>query len=192
MNQEDSIPENEPYILVEGPMWGDAKFYGKWLLAAAKADALWKNAIKDPSFAKQVDGLMMASIPDFGIGATVLLSRIEKNLASFMVCLNGEEEVAEFVMMAEMGFFALTGQRYQMVTPTRLNMQKVKNAALRFARTEDAEYYLHPEYLVATMQYAEAVAWQSRLRQMDEVHRHADRHLLLETDLGSVRALRGS
>ena len=27
------------------PRWGDAEFYGKWLLAAAKAEALWKEAM---------------------------------------------------------------------------------------------------------------------------------------------------
>jgi hypothetical protein len=56
----------------------------------------------------------------------------------------------------------------------------VKSAMLKFARTEDEEYYLHPEYLVATMSYAEAEAWQHRLRNKDQDHRHADRLLLLE------------
>ena len=70
-------------------------------------------------------------------------------------------------------------------------MDRVKMAALKFAKTEDEEYYLHPEYLVATMPYAEAKAWQSRLREMDEVHRHADRLLLLETNSDFVSAHRG-
>ena len=33
-------------VLVEGPEWGDAKFYGEWLLAAAKAESLWKEALE--------------------------------------------------------------------------------------------------------------------------------------------------
>ena len=41
------VPETEPYILVEGPRWADAEFYGKWLLMATKAQALWEKAIKD-------------------------------------------------------------------------------------------------------------------------------------------------
>ena len=89
--------------------------------------------------------------------------------------------VDEFTMMVEMGFFVLTGQRYQMVIPTRLTIGKVKRAALKLAQTEDEEYYLHPEYLVVTMPYAEAKAWQVRLRGMSEDNRCADKLLLLET-----------
>jgi hypothetical protein len=82
--------------------------------------------------------------------------------------------------MTEMGFFVRTGQRYQMTIPTRLDIHKLKSAMLKLAQTEDEEYYLHPEYLVATMPYAEAEAWQHRLRDMDQDRRHADRLLLLE------------
>jgi hypothetical protein len=37
MNLEKSVQKTEPYILIEGPRWGDAEFNGKWLLTAAKA-----------------------------------------------------------------------------------------------------------------------------------------------------------
>ena len=37
---------NDPYVLIEGPKWADAKVYGNWLLAAAKAEALWKQALR--------------------------------------------------------------------------------------------------------------------------------------------------
>ena len=124
----EEIKEGEPYILVEGPRWGDAKFYGKWLLAAAKAEALWKKAINDPSFEKQVDRLTIAFIPDLGIGATDILSRLKTNFVSFAIPLNaiGAEDgelVEEFTVMVEMGFFTLTGQRYQMTIPENLNME---------------------------------------------------------------------
>lgn len=172
---------SEPCVLIEGPMWADAKFYGRWLLAAAKAEALWKNAIAIPDFEKQVDRLTIVYLPDFNISATVMLSRLERYLASFILQLNSDPElVDEFAMMAEMEFFVLTGQRYQMAIPTRLNMEKVKMAALKFAQTEDEEYYLHPEYLVATMPKTEAEAWQRRLRDMDSAHRCADRAVLLD------------
>jgi hypothetical protein len=32
------------FILIEGPGWNDAEFYGKWLLAAAEAQRLWTEA----------------------------------------------------------------------------------------------------------------------------------------------------
>jgi hypothetical protein len=181
MNLEHSIKESEPYILVEGPKWGDAEFYGKWLLAAAKAEALWKEALEDPIFEKQVEPLTIGEIPDFGMGATVMLSQLKKNLASFTVRLRGEYTllVEDFVMMIEMGFFVLTDQRYQMTIPTGLSMEKVKMAALKLAKAENKDF-LHPECLVATMPYAKAKAWQGRLHNMDSAHRCADMLLLLE------------
>ena len=180
MNLEDPLHETEPYILIEGPRWGDAEFYGRWLLAAAKAEALWKEAISDPSFQKQIEVVKVLVIPDFSIAATVLLSKFEKNLFSTSVGLTSEEVdlFNEIVMMVEMGFFVLTGDRYQMMIPTKLKIGKVKRAALMFAQTEDADG-LHPERLVATMPYARAEEWQRRLRQLDENQRCADRLLLL-------------
>src|SRR4029077_18551749 len=47
------------------------------------------------------------------------------------------EEFNELAMMCEMGFFLRTGERYQMVIPADLNMETVKRAVLKFARTED-------------------------------------------------------
>jgi hypothetical protein len=34
------VHETEACILVEGPRWADAEFYGKWLLMATKTQAL--------------------------------------------------------------------------------------------------------------------------------------------------------
>jgi hypothetical protein len=179
MSVDGVINGTEPFILIEGPMWGDAEFYGKWLLAAAKAAALWKTSIKDPNFEKQIERLTV--IPEFSLSASFYLFQVQKNLVSFTIPLNCEDwgEVEEFTMMAEMGFFVLTGQRYQMAIPQGLSIEKVKMAALKFAQTEDEECVLHPEYLIATMPYAEAKAWQRRLRVMDQAHRCADRLLLL-------------
>jgi hypothetical protein len=173
--------ESEPCILVEGPRWGDGKFYGRWLLAAAEAQALWKEGLKNPNFQKQVDRLYVLAYPDFGIGATVLLSRLGTNFSSIIVSLNEEDQtlVEEFAMMAQMGFFVLTGERYQMVIPPQLNMERVKMAALKLAETEDEDYLLHPEYLIASVPYSQAKEWQARLRHMDEDHRCADRDVLL-------------
>jgi hypothetical protein len=65
--------------------------------------------------------------------------------------------------------------------PEPVDHREGQSAALKLAQTEDEEYYLHPEYLVVTMPYAEAKAWQVRLRGMGEDNRCADRLLLLET-----------
>jgi hypothetical protein len=98
---------------------------------------------------------------------------------TFLVRLDSDEGEL-FAMMAEMGFFVLTGQRYQMVVPNRLNIAKVKRAMLRFAQTEDNEYFLHPEHLVTAMPFVEAKAWQKRLRAMRKNHGNADRLMLAD------------
>ena len=75
---------------------------------------------------------------------------LKDNSSSFVLNFNeGEGEgVDEFVMMADMGFFVRTGRGYQMAIPADLNLAKVKAAALTYAKTEDDEYYFHPEVVV--------------------------------------------
>jgi hypothetical protein len=88
-------------------------------------------------------------------------------------------------MMLALGFFRLTGQRYQMTIPPRLTLERVKEAALTVARTEDGENGLRPQDLVLTMPLSEARMWQALLRSMDQSQRHADRLLLLDQLEGS-------
>lgn len=180
MKLQDSIPKNPPCILVEGPSSRDAAFYGRWLLAAAKANSLCEKAFEDDDF-ERFWIWMLGYTMDFGICATKLLARLRENFASFIVPLDEWYGMAEFIMMIEMGFCVRTGQRYQMVIPPELTMRKFKKAAQKLAQPDDEECYTHFEYVVTTMPYAEAKAWQARLRTMDENQRCADRHLLLET-----------
>src|SRR4029450_4337754 len=79
--------------------------------------------------------------------------------------------------MAETGFFTVAGQRYQMVIPSVVTLRTVKNALLKLAKTEDADFMLHPEKSVATISSSEAMDWQRRLRAMDECRRVADRYV---------------
>jgi hypothetical protein len=80
----DAIYKTNPCIVVEGPAWGDAKLYGKWLLAAAKAEVIWKDAYADQDFRKQIDRLCVSHIPDFGIAATAMTMRLRENLTTFV------------------------------------------------------------------------------------------------------------
>jgi hypothetical protein len=173
------IQRNEPCVLVETARWGDVEFFGKWLLAANKANQLWKQARMDRGFAKQIDRLEVVYIPDFGMAALALLLELRGQVTSFILRLDTEEGEL-FAMMVEMGFFVLTGDRYQMVIPERLTINKVKSALIRVARTEDAEFVLHIEHLIKTMPYVEAKAWQRRLGALHEDHRVADRLVLLD------------
>ncbi len=169
---------DERCILVEGPRWGDAAFYGKWLIAAAKANALWEKAIKDHNFQQEIERLMWFYIPDFGICATILITYLRRSLASVRVYLR-DWEAEEFTIMLELGFFVKTGERYQMAIPSGLTLEEVKKAALKLARTEDEENILHPEYFVASMPHPEAEVQQKWLCTMDQDQRCAERHRLL-------------
>lgn len=182
------IQDTEPFILVEGPKWADAEFYGKWLLMATKAQALWERALKCPSFKKQTELLTVLYTPTFDYSASLFLFQLQKNLVSFAIRLiNGDDwecaEVNQFTLMAQMGFFVLTDQRYQMAIPAKMNMDVVKSAALRFAKTEVEDEGLNPEWLVATMPYMLAQQCQIRLRDMDEDQRCAERAVLLAKQL---------
>src|SRR5262249_32481709 len=118
------------------------------------------------------------------------LSRLEKNLASVTIGLQNEIELfQEFAMMVEMGFFVLTGERYQMVIPKKVSLEAVKSAALRLAKTDvDEEWFVRPECLITTVPLSRAKEWQERLRRMDENHRLVDRLLLLDDGTESVLA----
>ena len=183
MKSKSTINESEAYILVEGPECAQVEFFGKWLSAAAKADALWNEAVKDRIFEQQVALLTGIHTPNFGMAAMSFVSELQKDHISFMVSLNFElmedlHEVEQLVMMIEMGFFVRTGQHYKMAIPVNLNIKTVKMAALKFVQTADEES-LHPESLVATMPYAEAKAWQSRQRELYKLHNRGEWLMLL-------------
>src|SRR5262249_13699018 len=149
-------------VLVEGPAWGDAKFYGEWLLAAAKAESFWKEACDDQDFQKQVERVCICSIPDFGVAATMMLMRLREDMSRLMLRPDSEEG-EDFTMLLGMGFFVRKHQSYQMTLPSCLTAEKVRAAVVEYAKTEDEQCVLHPEYLVTTMPFAEATALQDRL-----------------------------
>jgi hypothetical protein len=161
------IQSSDPCVLIEGPSWGNAEFYGKWLLAAAQAETFWKEALKDPDFEKQVERVSVVYMPDFGIAASMMLIQLEEHRTTFVLDLHSEDG-DDFAMMITMGFFAPYCGRYRMTIPFNLSVTKVKAAVLKYAQTEDKEYVLHPEYLVNTMSFSEARAWQNRLSALDQ------------------------
>ena len=63
-------------------------------------------------------------IPDFAVAALYMLLELREQRVTFLLRLDSED-ADMFAMMTEMGFFAMTGQRYQMVIPKRLNMTKL-------------------------------------------------------------------
>ena len=93
----------------------------------------------------------------------------------------GSWDIMEFVLMVEMGFFALTGDRYQMILPAKLDMDLVKQAHLKLARTEDDDW-VHFEQLVVDIPCALAEKYQNLLGSINEDQRLADRRVLLFLD----------
>jgi hypothetical protein len=151
-------------VIVDGRAYGDAKFYGEWLLAAANAQSLWEQALEDQEFAEQVERLFAVCLHDFGISANWLLMKLHEDITRFVFPVDGDEESEAFVMMAGMGFFARRDHFYEMTLPSSLTVEKVRAAALELAKTEDREHFLHVEHLVTTMPYGEAMALHNRLR----------------------------
>jgi hypothetical protein len=157
----------DPYIVVQGPAWGDAQFYGEWLLAAAKVEGFWKEAYADEDFRRQVKLVCDSYVPDFGIAATVMIMQLKEYRTTALIELNSEDG-NDIAMMPEMGFFAHRNPSYQMTLPYLLTSERAKAAIVRYAKTEDDEYVLHPEYLVTPMPLSEATTAQNRLRAIDD------------------------
>ncbi len=70
--------------------------------------------------------------------------------------------------MAGMGFFIPKYQTYQMAVPSDLAVETVRMALFDYAKTEDDEGMPHPESLLTTMPYGEAIVLQTRLRAIDD------------------------
>ena len=108
----------DPCVLIEAPRFGEAKFYGLWLLAAARAEALWKNA----SVRRAIRGAARRRYPRFRHRRYhAAIEHSEDFLRRRPTPRTQEMEewavMLECVMMAELGFFTLTGDRYQNDNP---------------------------------------------------------------------------
>src|SRR5262249_6181301 len=133
-------------------------------------------------FRNSIDVLEILDCLDFGIMGTVFVSQfVDKSFQTFVIDPNSTDDLVEFVLMAEMGFFTLTGDRYQMTLPTKLGMDQVKQAHIKLARTED-EDWIHPERLVVDIPHARATKFQRLLGDMNQDQRLADRRALLYLD----------
>ena len=165
MNQKVSIHENDPCIVVVGPPWPSpghhhtelfcghhrTEFYGRWLLAAAKADEVWKKVKGEPHYEEQLERVPNNYLPAFGATALWLVSQLANNSFSAIVSVNGREEEMRgwFLTMRHMDFFScsLFDKRYKMLLPHRLSMANIKNAVLAgVVRMNDSKLCLRPEY----------------------------------------------
>jgi hypothetical protein len=142
--------DTAPRSYIERPSECDADFYGRWLIMAGQAERYWRELLSEPKFNRQVERLTCAYLPDFGIAATTLLSRILSNRPPLAINLWGESG-EEFAMMVKMGLFRAQRGQYHLNLPKVLNAKKVKSAALMLLRTQDRRFDLHPERIVVTV-----------------------------------------
>jgi hypothetical protein len=176
----DTSTDKDLSLLVEGPGPGDAEFLGRWLLAAVAADeALQEQFKRNTALKDQISRVEIEYCVRFSSGATRFVELLMKNLRSFTLSLNDEWSEL-FAIMARVGFFRLTGERYQMTIPEEISGPMIEAALLELAATEDADYYLHPEHLVYFVSNDYAQSWSLRLERLPWMQRVADRNTLLD------------
>ena len=135
------------FILIESL----AEFYGNWLLAAVRAQRFWTESVEcDCQFKLQIERLEVMGPCAIGTEAFKIIGKLSENVRTMIV--RADTDLGDSVaLMARMGFFVPTGERYQMVLPARLDIETVKAAGLALVATEDTDYEIHPEFLVSTM-----------------------------------------
>ena len=169
------------WILIEGPSIGDADFTMAWLGAVVEADEVLEAYFqKDPRFRETLRRLEIASLIEFAPRALAFV-RMWLEEGVFAIDRFDSEYAEMFSVMAPVGFFTRTGQRYQMTIPQRVDIVAIRDALVRLAETEDKDGFLHPERLLVTMTRGEAESWKRRLMAMDRQQRLADREALLES-----------
>ena len=177
----DKIAAKKCWVLIEGPAPGDAHFMGRWLLAAAEADKLLQEQYEqDPSFKLTISRFELVYAFAFSPSATKSIELLMKDLTSFSLSVSEEPWGEVFAVMAEIGFFSQTGDRYQMTVPKEVSHTKIKTALLRLAATEDDSQFLHPEHLVHCLDERDTREWQLRLERLPWMHRVEDRNMLLD------------
>jgi hypothetical protein len=172
------------HVLVEGPRPGDLTFVTRWLLSAIKADRLLQREFsKNPEFRTSIHRLEAWACVEFQPAAMAFLGMWFQDLTSFSLDLDGSEDwewADMFVIMTTAGFFELTGNRYQMTIPSKLELGKIKSVMQQLVATEDEDYVIHHSDFVCTMAESEVIEWRKRLRRIGWQQRSANRDILLK------------
>jgi len=138
------------WVLIEGPAPADARFLGQWLLAAAEADTLLQAQLEhDRSFKRSVSSILLLHCFAFSPTAIYCVELLMKNRASFSLSVFDLSGCGlGIAVMAKLGFFLLTGERYQMAVPKELTREKIKTALLSLMATLDENDFLYPDRLL--------------------------------------------
>jgi hypothetical protein len=167
-------------VLVEGPSIGDAEFAKQWTEGALKADAVLEAYFQEnPGFREKLHRIETVALVKFAPCVMAFVRMWLQQQGVFSIDLFDSEDADLFSVMAAMGFFSRTGERYQMTIPQTVDISAILHALLRLAGTEDEHSFLHPESLLVTLTAAEAETWKCRLNSIHWRQRLADRELLL-------------
>jgi hypothetical protein len=173
-----SLRVKNRWVLVEGPGPDEAEFLGRWLLAAAAADqALEEQFKRNTELKKHISSVEIVHEICFSSAATKFLKLLMKDLTAFSLSVD-DGWVDVFAIMADLGFFRLTGERYQMTLPSSASGQAIEASLLKLAATEQ-RFSLHPENMIHCITKIDAHTWHSRLTSLSWMRRVADRELLL-------------
>jgi hypothetical protein len=125
-----NFPErSRSWVLIEGPAPADARFLGQWLLAAAEADTLLRAQFKRDRPFKPGGKQDFAALRFWSPTAIHCVELLMKNRASFSLSVFDLSGCGlQIAVMAKLGFFLLTGERYQMAIPKELTREKIKTA----------------------------------------------------------------
>jgi hypothetical protein len=100
---------------------------------------------------------MFVSEIRFSSAPTKFLELLMRDLTAFTLSIENEW-IEVFSVMANLGFFRVTGERYPMTVPSRISGSGIEAALLKLAATEDDGFSLYPECLVHCVSYAQTIS----------------------------------
>jgi hypothetical protein len=104
-------------------------------LAAAAADRTLQEQFKRNTALKgQIRTLEIIYEVRFSSAATRFLELLMKDLTAFTLSIK-DNWIEPFSIMADLGFFRLTGERYQMTVPYEITGSRIEAALLKLAAT---------------------------------------------------------
>jgi hypothetical protein len=143
-------------VVIVGPGAQRARYLSEWLLAAAQVERLWKEIQDDSKFGQETESICMVETPDFEVAAIHFVARLG-NQENFVFDLD-DDFGNDFVLMVGADLFLRDQNVYRMVLPFHLSQEALETVTVAYAKTEDKEYRLRPEYLINTMPRNEALA----------------------------------
>jgi hypothetical protein len=168
-----------PYVVIEKTDEPDCRFVADWLIKAAEAQDLWREALSDPEFSNKILLIHCAAMPDLAAFALDILGELQRSRFVVALGLYSDEGCLlniELTLLVWLGFFVCEQLSYRMVVPDTITLARVKQAALDLLSTAedqgDGIEVIVSERLLHTLNRTEAEAWRSRLLAMRDSSNH--------------------